>query len=240
MAIQDYYRILGVSKAASLEEIKHSYHKLAKAYHPDKVPEDEKKEKAEEFALISKAYNILKDKEKRTEYDNMLAEMKKKIKDGKVAQPKAGAVTSVSSRRDKAEVVEIADKAFRMGVGLFNDGKYSKAIEYLESAVRANKDSSEAHMFLALAYAYAKKSVSKAVDHCHKAIDLDPWNVVYKLHLGKIYKMAGVRSLAEKTFRDVLNWEPDNKEAKYELQSLNGKSSGGLFDFVNKLFQRKK
>jgi len=240
MIMHDYYKILGVSKTATFEEIKSAYHKLAKEFHPDKVAEDKKKGKEEEFALISKAYNVLKDKDKRTEYDKLLADIKKKIKEGKVPQPDADAVSAVSPKSSKTELNEIADKAFKMGVSLFNSGQYAKSIEYFESAVKANKENSDAYMFLALAYAYAQKSVNKAVDYCKRAIELDPWNIMYKTHLGRIYKMAGIMSLAEQTFKDVLKWEPENKEAKLELQTLHSKSSPGFFSFINKLIQRKK
>lgn len=240
MIMHDYYKILSVNKTATFEEIKSAYHKLAKEYHPDKVSEDKKKDKEEEFALISKAYNILKDKEKRKEYDKLLADMKKKIKEGKAPQPDTDAVSAISSKTSKTELNEISDKAFKMGVSLFNSGQYVKSIEYFESAVKANKDNADVHMFLALAYAFSKKSVNKAVDYCKRAIELDPWNIMYKIHLGRIYKMAGIKSLAEQTFKEVLKWEPENKEAKLELQMLNGKSSARLFNFLNKFFQKKK
>ena len=60
---KDYYQILGVSKDASPEEIKKAYYKLAHKYHPDKGG-DEKK-----FKEINEAYQVLSDKEKRSQYD---------------------------------------------------------------------------------------------------------------------------------------------------------------------------
>jgi len=60
---KDYYQILGVSRDASLEDIKKAYYKLAHKYHPDKGG-DEKK-----FKEINEAYQILSDKEKRSQYD---------------------------------------------------------------------------------------------------------------------------------------------------------------------------
>jgi len=61
---KDYYRILGITKTASEEEIKKAYRKLAHQYHPDKPGGDEKK-----FKEINEAYQILSDKVKRTQYD---------------------------------------------------------------------------------------------------------------------------------------------------------------------------
>jgi molecular chaperone DnaJ len=59
----DYYKILGIPKNASQEEIKKAYYRLAHKYHPDKGG-DEKR-----FKEINEAYQILSDKEKRAQYD---------------------------------------------------------------------------------------------------------------------------------------------------------------------------
>jgi len=63
----DYYKILGVGKGASDEEIKKSYRKLARQYHPDRNPGDKKAE--ERFKEISQAHDVLSDPEKRKSYD---------------------------------------------------------------------------------------------------------------------------------------------------------------------------
>jgi molecular chaperone DnaJ len=66
---RDYYEILGVSRNASLEEIKKAYRQLALKYHPDRVPQDKKKEAEEKFKEISEAYAVLSDPKKRELYD---------------------------------------------------------------------------------------------------------------------------------------------------------------------------
>jgi curved DNA-binding protein len=63
----EYYKILGVEKAASAAEIKKSYRKLALKYHPDKNPDN--KEAEDKFKQISEAYAVLSDEKKRQEYD---------------------------------------------------------------------------------------------------------------------------------------------------------------------------
>jgi molecular chaperone DnaJ len=64
---KDYYKALGVSKGASAEEIKKSYRKLARRYHPDANKGDAASE--EKFKEISEAYNVLSDAKRRAEYD---------------------------------------------------------------------------------------------------------------------------------------------------------------------------
>ncbi|MCS6789250.1 MAG: molecular chaperone DnaJ [Patescibacteria group bacterium] len=61
---KDYYKILGVNRNASDEEIKKAYRKLAHQYHPDKPTGDEQK-----FKEINEAYQVLSDKKKREFYD---------------------------------------------------------------------------------------------------------------------------------------------------------------------------
>jgi curved DNA-binding protein len=65
----DYYKLLGVKKSASPEEIKKAYRKLALKYHPDRNKGD--KEAEEQFKKISEAYAVLSDKEKRQQYDTV-------------------------------------------------------------------------------------------------------------------------------------------------------------------------
>jgi curved DNA-binding protein len=63
----DYYKILGLNKSASAEEIKKAYRKMAMKYHPDHTKGDKAAE--ETFKQISEAYAVLSDKEKRKQYD---------------------------------------------------------------------------------------------------------------------------------------------------------------------------
>ncbi len=67
MAQTDYYKVLGVNKSASQDEIKKAFRKLAVKYHPDRNPGDKSAE--EKFKEINEAYAVLSDPKKKEEYD---------------------------------------------------------------------------------------------------------------------------------------------------------------------------
>ena len=64
---RDYYEILGVAKTASAEEIKKAYRKVAMQFHPDRNPGDKAAE--EKFKEAAEAYEVLRDADKRAQYD---------------------------------------------------------------------------------------------------------------------------------------------------------------------------
>ncbi len=64
---KDYYKILGVDKSASADEIKRAYKKVAIKYHPDRNPGN--KEAEDKFKKAAEAYDVLRDPDKRARYD---------------------------------------------------------------------------------------------------------------------------------------------------------------------------
>ena len=64
---KDYYKILGVERSATADEIKRAYKKVAIKYHPDRNPGD--KEAEEKFKQAAEAYDVLRDPDKRARYD---------------------------------------------------------------------------------------------------------------------------------------------------------------------------
>src|SRR5688572_29438201 len=68
MDYKDYYKILGIARDASQDEIKRVYRRLARKYHPDVSKEANAEDR---FKEVQEAYEVLKDPEKRAAYDQL-------------------------------------------------------------------------------------------------------------------------------------------------------------------------
>ncbi len=71
MQFKDYYEVMGVARGATQDEIKRSYRKLARKFHPDVSKE---KDAEDRFKELQEAYEVLKDPEKRAAYDQLGAD----------------------------------------------------------------------------------------------------------------------------------------------------------------------
>ena len=87
---KDYYQVLGVAQGASEKEVSRAYKKLAKRYHPDQNPGDTAAE--ERFKEVSAAYDVLGDKDKRAEYDQVRAMVASGARPGGPGGPGSGNV----------------------------------------------------------------------------------------------------------------------------------------------------
>src|SRR4030081_161171 len=73
MEYRDYYKILGMARTATADEIKKAYRRLARKFHPDVSKEANAEQK---FKELQEAYEVLKDPEKRAAYDQLGSEWK--------------------------------------------------------------------------------------------------------------------------------------------------------------------
>lgn len=237
---RDYYQILGVPKDAPAKEIKRAYHRLARTFHPDKASDEEQQHKyEEEFALISQAYNHLKDKKKKAEYDKTLKTSGPSSPSVALVQKSAPSAPKAADPRAAQRKSEVAGRAFRKGLILYQSGNYARSIEFFEAAISYNDEVAEYYMRYAQALAKAHRSISKAIESCQKAIDLDPWNVDCKFALGEVYEIAGIRSLAISTYGELLKWDEHHYKAREKLDALEGKTKGA-FSFFRSIFSKSK
>lgn len=254
MSSETYYQILGIPRDADEREVKRAYHRLARELHPDKAETPEKAREVEQrFAVVSTAYNTLKDAALRADYD-------KKTFGGNVngmpvqQQPKpqtptAAAISSpkppvanapaVGAARDNRaknegvltpERIAIAQKAFVKGCQLMKEKEYAKAVDFFEAAISNNETEPVYHSRLAVALIEAKKSASRAIEAAQRAIDLDKYNLDYKFNLAHIYDTIGSKSNAIRIYEEILKWDQENQMAQQMLRKLTKKEG-----FLNKL-----
>lgn len=221
----NYYQILDVSPSASKDEIKKSYFKLARLYHPDlfnrELPSDVKQKIEEVFASITKTYRTLSDEAERRSYDSKMETF------------------TAEERRD---ATKIAETKFRQGKTLYDRGMYEDALILLEEATRLMKEKGSYFLLLALIESKIPVYHKKAEEHFLRAIKLDSWNPEAHVGLGLLYKKAGLVVKARKQFEKALNLDPDHSIACRELgPPEKKKKKGGLKELLSMdIFGKKK
>ncbi len=261
---ESYYHILGVPTDADEREIKRAYHRLARELHPDKAASPQQAREAEQrFAVISKAYNVLKDPSLRKDYDirksgatgsgNGAESQRPKTptqsvmksppkpapsREGETRDEEKNRTTTSNHAREvratkaesaglNAQRATIAQKAFAKGVQLVKRKDYLRAIEFFEAAISNNPNEAPYHAYLSMALVNAKRSASKAIEAAERAIELDTYNIDYKMNLAQIYDMIGSKSHAIKVYEEIIRWDEKNPVALQMLREL--KKKEGFF-----------
>jgi curved DNA-binding protein CbpA len=204
----NYYQILDVTENASQEDIKKSYFRLARKYHPDlfsrELPSETVQKIDEVFDHITKAYQTLSDEKRKGDYDKELS-----------APPG-------DERKNQAKE---AEKRFRQGKTLFDQARYEEALVFLEQAVRLAQDKARYFMLLAMTQTKLQVYRKEAEKNFIRATRLEPWNAEAFVGLGVLYKKEGLLIKAKKQFERALQIDPDHKIALRELRG-NGKTRG--------------
>jgi len=221
---KDYYSALEVWPRASEDDIKKSYFRLAKSYHPDVAGDTP--QNRERFKLINEAYSILSDPQKRREYDESLRK-KGGTKDANELQ-----------EQDRRK----AGLAYRQARDAMRTGRYDKAVLLLKTAVSFDDSNPSYHSWYGFALAMTNSKLHEARDACRKSVEMEFYNPDHHANLGFVYFKAGLKKLAIKHFSDALKWDPSNKVAGTFMSKVDGREEyeGGpldrLFTGLKKIF----
>jgi len=220
LSTMDYYQILNIPEGSSPYQIKLSYFRLTREYHPGcfskDLPSDIKDKIEDVFGHITKAYDTLGDEKKKQEYDSK-----------REASPVLGG----------KELEKKADIKYRQGRTLYNQERYDEALKLLEETVRLKKNKGIYFLMLAMAKSKVPPFHKKAEEDFQKAIKLEPSNPEFYVGLGTYYKEEGFFDKAKKQFKKALEIDPENKTALKELgltEELKKKGLTGIFKHLGK------
>ena len=195
-----YYQILDVANDIPPENLKKSYFRLARKFHPDlfsrELPPETLQKIDEVFDQITKAYQTLSDEKRKEAYGKQL---------------------STPPGDERKNQSKEAEKRFRQGKTLFDQGRYEEAHVFLEQSVRLAQDKARYFILLAMTQTKLPAYRKEAEKNFIKATRLEPWNAEAMVGLGVLYKKEGLHIKAKKQFEKALRIDPDHKIAMKEL-----------------------
>ncbi|GEM_PF-1569591 len=205
---KNYYQLLNLPEFSSIEEIRQRYYELAQKHHPDRQKEDVQDTLGNEsFALITQAFNTLKDPEKKKQYDEKLRKRKKEK-----VQKSSTSRKHTSSPKKGGSL--IAEESFQQGMAALRRKDYSRAHYLFKTALNQDSQNASYMSYYALTFIYNKGKLSEGIRYATKAIEKEPFRLEFKLNLAKIYLTVGAKSQAHKWTYEVLGLDPDHKEAQ--------------------------
>jgi tetratricopeptide (TPR) repeat protein len=222
-----YYEMLGVTATSPPAEVKRSFHRLARKFHPDRhMGQSEWIVLLQELmGRLSAAYKTLMDEEKRARYDKQLVT--------------AGAFTL---GQDKTESQETVDECLTRAKENLRAHDFAGSILWLRKCVEIAPEVSKYHAMLARSLAALPQYRQEAIGYFEKAIELDPWSTSAYFQLGELYEVMRLPWRAAPLYRKILEIDPQHSKASARLRELEPKHEereGKSFHFVSKLFQRK-
>jgi curved DNA-binding protein CbpA len=248
--------VLGLERSATATEVKEAYFRLAKRFHPD-VHHGENlgdlRDKLEAvFIRLGEAYEVLRDVEKRGEYEAWIGRPKPKAvpspdavateeraPEAPVAEAPPAAVApdpEVEARRAKAAVKDAE--------ALYDKEDYWGAIQKVDPILENLTGETRLRAQLVLARCYLKnpKWVKTAKDTLETAVREHPKAVEAYSLLAALYRQQGLRTRAASLYRRVLELRPDDKDAAEALGELGPKEDASPPDegggFLKKIFRR--
>jgi len=215
MRTKNYFEILQVQKDAPESDIKKSYIKLAKKFHPDSFSPEEiavvEKTVNKIFDIVSQAHRVLSDEKQRQEYiDSLVAP--EKVKDA-----------------EQTHNIMTAELQFQKGTVFLKKRDYKNAYESFAWSVKLMPDEGEYLAYLGWSLFLVSEDKTgpnsvQAIKYLKKAASLNPSIETPFLFLGTIYKVQGLKDVSILNFKKALDINPESLEARRELTALGVKS----------------
>lgn len=212
--MDNYYKILGITKNATAAEIKRVYLALAQKYHPDRFMDEKEKQNAHEvFSRVTAAYRTLIDEKLRAKHDASLAKH--------------------STDADEAKQIQ-AKNIFNRAVEHINQKEHWPALNLLRTAY--TYDPKPLYLsFLGLMQVYTKRNAPDGFKKLEHALKTEMFNPVMHCNLGLALEFAGRNDEALRAYKQALSWNSRYPLALEGVARLE-KPKGGFFG----LFRRKR
>ncbi|MFZ5786766.1 MAG: J domain-containing protein, partial [Acidobacteriota bacterium] len=217
MRHRDFYRRLGLTRGATLDQVHSRYRELTRNFHPDRAREDHlrplRRELAEISASVQEAYETLASPESRSKYDQ--------------ANRGSDRVSSEhhkeEERRQRARN-ELVAANVRRARELARIGDVGMAVQLLDQAVRFNPDP-ETLLFLATLEFRNPMWVQRGLDRLRRAVTVDPRCTEAWLQLANFWMVRHKVDKQRQCLDRILEYDPTNEDAIRELQQLNSRAN---------------
>ncbi len=209
---RDYYRRLGLTQGATLNQVHDRYREFVQVYHPDRAREPHlhslRRELAEISGAIQEAYETLINPEKRSQY----AEAMK-------ARPQQNADEKVQDDRRQRARRELARANAQRAQALVRAGDFGAAVQLLDEAVRA-EPSAESLLLLARLEQRNPMWTNRVLDHLRLSVTLDPQYSEAWLELAAFWAKRSQKDRQRQCLEKVRAYDPTNAEMNRLLAGL--------------------
>jgi len=226
----DRFELLGLDKAASLEEIKRSYYRLAREFHPDRFFDSEEGELKDKLSVIfdavTDAYNSLREEFYKDEVFSLPEPEPDKNLSGGPERPRVSArpvkIEDPGDPRPAEARMQMRDSKAELDRGLdaLKRKDLETALNHLRTAAAIEPMKAANWSYLALALSKSPSGLKEAEEALFKAIKLEPANADYYANLGLLYLRCKASEKARKEFDRALALEPGNVKAMQGMKQL--------------------
>ena len=255
---RNHFEVLGLKRNATAGEVKEAYFRLAKRFHPDVhhgAHLGDLRDKLEAvFVRLGEAYEVLRDTEKRGDYESWIGRPKAQPSEQTEATPTEVPAAEApapdpedGARRAEADVdraEKLYESAQKAEDAASAGAEYYEAIQLVEPILETvtGQTRLKAHLVLARCYLQNPKWKRRAEETLQAAVREYPKVPAALSLLGNLYREQGMKARAASMYRRVLELRPDNREAAEALAQVDAgtepppsEEGGG---FLKKIFRR--
>lgn len=203
---RSYYDVLGVDRAASTEEIRDAFRRLARDRHPDRLTGVERESAEREFQAITEAYNLLSNPESRARYDQ---------------------IRTTGSSRSVTDPREIARALVGKAASAVRTGDLRLADELFRQAVGHDPENAKAQHLYGVLLGDRLGRLDEALRCIDQATKLDPMNPRILLDASRLFARAGMVTRAKRLARSASELSPGDAAIESWLLKLEGENGRG-------------